>query len=64
MVQSILSERSYSDSSLWGVVEDRLSRALQQVWTDCLQDPARAPIDILRESLIPLARRINITLEG
>jgi hypothetical protein len=37
---------------------------LQQVWTDCLQDPARAPIDILRESLIPLARRINITLEG
>lgn len=64
MVQSILSGRSYSDSPLWGVVEDRLSRALQQIWIDCLQDPTRVPINILRESLIPLARRINITLEG
>lgn len=64
MVQSILSGRSYSDSPLWGVVENRLSRALQQVWTDCLRDTSRAPIDILRDNLIPLARRLNITLEG
>lgn len=64
MVQSILTGRSYSDSPLWGVVEDRLSRALQQVWNDCLREPSRAPIDILRDNLIPLSRRINITLEG
>jgi multiple sugar transport system substrate-binding protein len=64
MVQSILSGRSYSDSPLWGVVEDRLSRALQQAWRECLGNPARPVLDILRDILFPLAHRINITLQN
>lgn len=64
MVESTLKGRSYSHSPLWGVVEDRLSRALQKAWQDCLREESRAPIDLLREILQPLANRINLTLQN
>jgi multiple sugar transport system substrate-binding protein len=64
MIQAVEHGRAYSSSRLWGVVEDRLSRALSQIWLECIQNPQRPPIEILQQQLTPLARRINITLEG
>lgn len=64
MVESTLKGRSYSNSPLWGVVEDRLSRELQRIWQVLLENPARTANDVLRESLLPLARRINATLQN
>lgn len=64
MVEATLKGRSYSNSRLWGVVEDRLSRELQRIWEELLQNPDSQPIDVLRRLLIPLARRINSTLQS
>ncbi|PWH15584.1 MAG: hypothetical protein DDG60_05545 [Anaerolineae bacterium] len=64
MVESTLKGRSYSNSPLWGVVEDRLSRELQRAWQELLQDPTSQPMDVLRRLLVPLARRINNTLQS
>lgn len=64
MVEATLNGRSYSNSPLWGVVEDRLSRELQRIWQVLLANPSHAPIDVLRESLLPLASRINATLQN
>ena len=64
MIQAVEHGRAFSSSRLWGMVEDRLSRALNQIWLECIQNPHRPPIEILQEQLPPLARRINITLEG
>lgn len=64
MIDATLRGRSYSSSSLWGVVEDRLSKALREIWSECLQDLRVPPADILAERLPLLARRINLTLEA
>jgi len=64
MVEATLQGRAYSNAPLWGVVEDRLSRVLREIWQECLRNPRRAPIDILRETLKPLAKRLNITLQN
>lgn len=64
MVESTLQGRSYSNSPLWSVVEDRLSRELQRIWQALLENAARAPGDVLRDSLVPLARRLNATLQN
>ena len=64
MIDATLSGRSYSSSSLWGIVEDRLSKALREIWPERLQNLQVPPADILAERLPLLARRINLTLEA
>jgi multiple sugar transport system substrate-binding protein len=55
--------RSFPIGQLWGLVEKRLTDALPIVWERVLDSDENDVEKILAEMLVPLARRINITLE-
>jgi multiple sugar transport system substrate-binding protein len=64
MVKAIHTGRSYGASRLWSIVEDRLSRVLIQMGPEYFETPGLDLDAFLAIRLKPLARRINITLEG
>ena len=64
IVEIIHSGRSYGASPLWSIVEDRLSRLLVQVSAEYLEAPDIDMDAFLSIRLKPLARLINITMEG
>lgn len=64
MVQATLAGRAFSSQPLWGVVEQRLSSLLSQLWDDCAQKPKVSLTDIIESDLSVLARRLAITLAG
>jgi hypothetical protein len=47
---------------LWGLTEDRLVHALQQVWQSYYENPAQDKLALLHERLDPLAQRLAVTL--
>lgn len=55
--------RSFPIGQLWGLVEKRLTDAIPIVWEKVLNENADNVENILAETIVPLARRINITLE-
>ena len=62
--QVLLNGRGLPPISLWGVIEERLSLALGQIWSELSANPAADLPALLRQHLVPLARRLNITLTG
>lgn len=63
LVKTILSGRAYGASPFWNIVEERLSRAIVQLWPEYFATPGVDANAFLATRLEPLARRINITLE-
>jgi multiple sugar transport system substrate-binding protein len=62
MCQSLLVGRSFPNLPLWGLVENKLTAALDRVWADILDQPQ---IDIratLKKYLEPLAQQLELTL--
>lgn len=49
---------------LWGMVENRLTDTFPLIWQAVLEEEAPDVEAILREYLLPVARRLNITLQG
>ena len=64
LVETIRSGRSYGASPFWNIVEDRLSRLLVQLWSEYFATPGVDANSFLAARLGPLAKRINVTLEG
>lgn len=64
IVKAIQTGRSYGASSLWSVVEDRLSRMLVNLWAEYHETQNLDLDSFLATRLGLLARRINITLDG
>jgi multiple sugar transport system substrate-binding protein len=62
IVKTIQAGRSYSNSPLWNIVEDRLSHLLSQIGLEYFETPNTDLGSFLALRLKPLARRINITL--
>lgn len=62
IVKAIHTGRSYGNTPLWNIVEDRLSRILVQIGSEYFETPDVDLISFLSIRLKPLARRINITL--
>jgi multiple sugar transport system substrate-binding protein len=54
---------SFPIGQLWGLVEKRLTDVLPIVWERVLNSDGNDVEKILAEMIVPLARRINITLE-
>ncbi len=63
IVKAVHTGRSYSASKLWNIVEDRLSRVLDQMWPEYFETQGVDASAFLSARLEPLAKRINITLE-
>ncbi len=54
--------RSYPSVKLWGLIEDRLIDALLGVRSDVLSNPQADIPAIIQQRLLPLAKKLNITL--
>lgn len=62
MGRALRTGRVYPSIPRWGLIEDRLSGALTQVWADILAEPHPEVEVILRRHLEPLANRLNTNL--
>jgi hypothetical protein len=47
---------------LWGLVEDRLVKALNHIWQTIFATPEPNVDRIIENTLLPLEERLNITL--
>ena len=62
MVQALKTGRTFPQISLWGLIEDKLDVALEDVWKEVLAE-SQPDIDaIMSEHIDPLARRLEMTL--
>ncbi len=60
--QALRSGRSFPAIRVWGLIEDKLINALDQIWQE-LFSPSAPEIDqLLDKYLVPLARQLNRTL--
>jgi multiple sugar transport system substrate-binding protein len=64
LFQAILGGRALPQVSLWGTIEERLSTALGQIWSELRADPQTDLPALLNRRLAPMARRLDITLQG
>ncbi len=62
IVQSFKKGKAYKSTRLWGLVEDKLTKALGTIWKEIFST-TNADIDqIITRTLAPLEERLNITL--
>lgn len=62
-IAGIKAGRTFPALNLWGVVQDRLKQEFALIWKEVMDQPDADIGKIVAAHLIPLARRLNITLE-
>jgi len=62
VVQSFKTGRAYKRIPMWGLVEDKLNKALNNIWQKIFSTPTPDIDRIILETLTPLEERLNITL--
>jgi maltose-binding protein MalE len=60
--RALETSRTLSRVSVWGTIEEKLKIEISQVWDELFSTPDPNVEAILRKRLVPLARRLNITL--
>jgi multiple sugar transport system substrate-binding protein len=64
MVRALKTGRTFPQISLWGLIEEKLAAALDNIWADVLAE-SNPDIDaILTRHLEPLAQRLELTLSN
>jgi multiple sugar transport system substrate-binding protein len=61
--QALKNGRSFPNSELWGLVEKRFTDAIPLIWEKVLNSDKQDIDEILAETIIPLAKNLNISLE-
>jgi len=62
VIQSFKTGRAYKRIPMWGLVEDKLNKALNNIWQKIFSTPTPDIDRIILETLTPLEERLNITL--
>jgi multiple sugar transport system substrate-binding protein len=62
LTQSLKAGRALKRVPLWGLVEDKLVKALNQIWQTIFASPEPDVEQIIKNTLLPLEERLNITL--
>jgi multiple sugar transport system substrate-binding protein len=62
MVQALKTGRTFPQISLWGMIEDKLDIALENIWKEVLTEPQPDINAIMSKHLDPLAWRLEMTL--
>jgi multiple sugar transport system substrate-binding protein len=62
MVQALKTGRTFPQISLWGMIEDKLDIALENIWKEVLAEPQPDINAIMSKHLDPLAWRLEMTL--
>jgi len=60
--QALKTGRSFPSTTLWGLVEDKLTAAFKQLWAEVLADPDLDLDAAIGHHLDPLAQRLDLTL--
>jgi multiple sugar transport system substrate-binding protein len=60
--ESLKRGRSFPALTIWGLVEDKLSGELTQIWSNLLSNPELEVESTISNHLDPLARRLSMTL--
>jgi multiple sugar transport system substrate-binding protein len=63
MAEALPNGRTYPTAGLWGVVEERLVSELLQIAEELLANPDADIQAVVRNRMVPLANRLNISLE-
>ena len=64
MVQALKTGRTFPPISFWGLVEDKLAIALDNIWEDVMGESQPDVDAIMSRHLDPLAKRLEQTLSG
>jgi multiple sugar transport system substrate-binding protein len=64
LIERLKSGRTFRGLSLWGMIEEKLTAALSQIWSDLLTNPSQDIAQTISLNLQPLGRRLNISLSG
>lgn len=64
LIEKLKGGHSFQPLPLWGMVEDKLTAALSQIWSDLIKDPNIDISSTVSLILQPLGRRLNIALSG
>jgi multiple sugar transport system substrate-binding protein len=62
LAQSLKKGRAFKRVPLWGLVEDKLVKALNHIWQKIFEAPEPNIDQIIQDTLLPLENRLNITL--
>ncbi len=62
LAQCIKAGRAYKRVPLWGLVEDRLVKAMTSIWHAIFTTPEPNIDQIIQSTLLPLEERLNLTL--
>jgi len=64
LLEGFESSRSFRATSSWGLVEDKLSLTLTDLWTELLTNPSQDLDAAIAKYLDPLAKRLDLALES
>jgi multiple sugar transport system substrate-binding protein len=62
IAQSLKAGRTFPDTQLWGLVEDKLAVATRKIWGELMQDPDADPEQMITKYMDPLAKELNHAL--
>jgi multiple sugar transport system substrate-binding protein len=60
--EPLLHGRAFTRASIWGMIEHKLIAEMSQIWNEIFSTPDPEVEVIVKKHLVPLARRLNITL--
>lgn len=63
LVETNYNGRAFASVPLWGLIEDKLNAAFERIWQDIFSVEEPMIDAILAKHLIPIANRLNITLD-
>jgi hypothetical protein len=59
MSQSLKTGRSFSAARMWGLIEDKLTFTVSQIWAELLENPALPVEETVSKYIDPLAHELN-----
>jgi multiple sugar transport system substrate-binding protein len=64
MIQSLQRGRTHARLAMWGLIEERLTATLAQIWHEIRGNPAQDTAALISKYINPLAQRLEATLTG
>jgi ABC-type glycerol-3-phosphate transport system substrate-binding protein len=64
IIEAIEAGRPHSRIAMWGLVEDRLTTVLANIWSEVRADPTQNIAALVERQIVPLAKRLDATVSG
>jgi multiple sugar transport system substrate-binding protein len=64
IIEALATGRTHSRITMWGLIEDRLTALLANLWSELRADPTQDIAALVEQNIVPLAQRLAATLAG